>query len=41
MNKLTEQVFGLMPWGQFTSQDVATLFPEREDRVISADLKKN
>jgi len=32
MNKLTEQVFGLMPWGQFTSQDVATLFPGSEDR---------
>jgi len=32
MNKLTEQVFGLMPCSQFTSQDVATLFPGSEDR---------
>ncbi|MFC1793788.1 hypothetical protein ACFL3Q_09410 [Planctomycetota bacterium] len=32
MNKLTEQVFGLMPWSQFTSQDVATLFPESKER---------
>jgi predicted transcriptional regulator of viral defense system len=32
MNKLTEQVFGTMPWGQFASQDVATLFPGSENR---------
>lgn len=32
MNKLTEQVFGLTPWGPFTTQDVATLFPGSEDR---------
>jgi len=32
MNKLTEQVFGLAPCGQFTSQDVATLFPGSDDR---------
>jgi len=32
MNKLTEQVFGSMPHSQFTSQDVATLFPGSEDR---------
>jgi predicted transcriptional regulator of viral defense system len=32
MNKLTERVFELMPWGVFTSQDVATLFPGSEHR---------
>jgi predicted transcriptional regulator of viral defense system len=32
MNKLTEQVFNSMPYGHFTSQDVATLFPGSEDR---------
>jgi predicted transcriptional regulator of viral defense system len=32
MNKLTEQVFGSLPWGVFTNQDVATLFPGSEDR---------
>jgi predicted transcriptional regulator of viral defense system len=32
MNKLTEQIFGLMSWGPFTIQDVATLFPGSEDR---------
>ena len=32
MNKLTEKVFGLIPWSQFTTQDVATLFPEGNDR---------
>jgi predicted transcriptional regulator of viral defense system len=32
MNKLTERVFGSMPWCQFTTQDVATLFPRSEDR---------
>jgi len=32
MNKLTEQVFVSMPYGHFTTQDVATLFPGSEDR---------
>jgi len=32
MNRLTEKVFGLMPRGHFTSQEVATLFPGSEDR---------
>ena len=32
MNKLTEEVFGLTPWGYFTIQEVATLFPGSEDR---------
>ena len=32
MNKLTEQIFELSPWGQFTSEDVATLFPDNENR---------
>jgi predicted transcriptional regulator of viral defense system len=32
MNKLTEQVLGSLPHGQFTSQDVATLFPGSDDR---------
>jgi len=32
MNKLTEKVFECAPYGDFTSQDVATLFPGREDR---------
>ena len=32
MNKLTEQVLGFLPHGQFTSQDVATLFPGSDDR---------
>jgi len=32
MNKLTEQVLVSLPHGQFTSQDVATLFPGSDDR---------
>ena len=32
MNRLTEQVFELLPWGHFTSQDLATLFPDSPDR---------
>jgi len=32
MNKLTEKVFECAPYGGFTSQDVATLFPGSEDR---------
>jgi len=32
MNKVPERVFGLLPWCQFTSQDLATLFPGSEDR---------
>ena len=32
MNKLTEKVFECAPYGDFTSQDVATLFPGSEDR---------
>jgi predicted transcriptional regulator of viral defense system len=32
MNRLTERVFESMPWGVFTNQDVATLFPGSENR---------
>ena len=32
MNKLTEQVLGSLPHGQFTSQEVATLVPGSDDR---------
>lgn len=32
MNKVPERVFALLPWCQFTSQDLATLFPGSEDR---------
>ena len=32
MNKLTEKIFGNVPYGYFTSQDVATLFPGSEDK---------
>jgi len=32
MNTLTEQVLGSLPHGQFTSQEVATLFPGSADR---------
>ena len=32
MNKVAERVFELLPWCQFTSQDLATLFPGSEDR---------
>jgi predicted transcriptional regulator of viral defense system len=32
MNKLTEKIFENAPYGYFTSQDVATLFPESEDK---------
>lgn len=32
MNKLTERVLGSLPHGQFTSQEVATLFPGSDDR---------
>jgi predicted transcriptional regulator of viral defense system len=32
MNKLTEKIFENVPYGYFTSQDVATLFPESEDK---------
>jgi predicted transcriptional regulator of viral defense system len=32
MNKLTEKVFEFAPYGNFTSQDVATLFLGSEDR---------
>ncbi len=32
MNKLTQRVFESMPWGVFTNQDVATLFPGSDDR---------
>jgi predicted transcriptional regulator of viral defense system len=35
MNKLTEQVLGSLPYGQFTSQEVATLFPGSDDRRYS------
>jgi predicted transcriptional regulator of viral defense system len=31
MNKLTEKIFESTPYGYFTSQDVATLFPGSED----------
>jgi hypothetical protein len=32
MNKLTEQVLGSLPHGQFSSQEVATLFPGSDGR---------
>ncbi len=32
MQKVPERVFELLPWSQFTSQDLATLFPGSEDR---------
>jgi hypothetical protein len=32
MNKLTEQIIGALPHSQFTSQEVATLFPGSDDR---------
>ena len=32
MNKLTEKIFENAPYGCFTNQDVATLFPESEDK---------
>lgn len=32
MNKLTEQVFGSLPYDYFTNQDVAILFPGSDDR---------
>lgn len=32
MNKLTEKIFEDAPYSYFTSQDVATLFPESEDK---------
>ena len=32
MNKLTEKIFENAPYGCFTSQDVATLFPGSEDK---------
>jgi len=32
MNKVTERVFELLPWGQFTTQELAVLFPGSEDR---------
>lgn len=32
MNKLTEQIFGISPYGYFTSQETATLFPDSADR---------
>jgi predicted transcriptional regulator of viral defense system len=32
MNKLTEKIFENAPYGYFTSQDVATLFPESQDK---------
>jgi len=32
MNKLTEKIFENAPYGYFTSQDTATLFPESEDK---------
>jgi len=32
MNKLTEKIFENTPYGCFTSQDVATLFPGSEDK---------
>ena len=35
MNKLTEQVFGSLPHSQFTSQEVAILFPGSDDRRYS------
>jgi predicted transcriptional regulator of viral defense system len=35
MNKLTEKIFENAPYGYFTSQDVATMFPGSEDRRYS------
>lgn len=32
MNKVPERVFESLPWSQFTTQDVAALFPGSEDR---------
>lgn len=32
MNKLTEKIFECVPYGAFTSQDVANLFPGSEDQ---------
>jgi hypothetical protein len=32
MNKLTEKIFENTPYGYFTSQEAATLFPDSEDR---------
>jgi predicted transcriptional regulator of viral defense system len=32
MNKVPERVFELLPWCQFTTQDLAALFPGSEDR---------
>ncbi len=32
MNKVPERVFESLPWSQFTSQDLATLFPGSENR---------
>ena len=32
MNKLTEKVFMIAPYGYFTYQDITTLFPESEDK---------
>lgn len=32
MNKLTEKIFECVPYGDFTSQDVANLFPGSEDQ---------
>lgn len=32
MNKLTEKIFENAPFGYFTSQDAATLFPDSEDK---------
>lgn len=32
MQKVPERVFELLPWSQFTSQDLAALFPGSEDR---------
>jgi predicted transcriptional regulator of viral defense system len=32
MNRVSERVFELLPWSQFTTQDLAVLFPGSEDR---------
>jgi len=32
MNKLTEKIFENAPYGYFTSQETAILFPDSEDR---------
>jgi len=32
MNKVSERVFERLPWSQFTTQDLAVLFPGSEDR---------